>query len=97
MGEQIGARLAARDIPVREVKLRDSLFVSERGGEFILSREAKDLSASYRAKVVIAGTYAVSASDVLITLKAIDANTGMVVTGTSFAVSRGEVWRMLDK
>lgn len=97
VGEQIGARLAARGIPVHEVKLRDSLFVSERGGEFILSREAKDLSAAYRAKVVVAGTYAVSGNQVLVTLKAIDANTGVVVAGNSFSVPRSEVWGMLEQ
>jgi TolB-like protein len=97
VGEQVSARLAAHKVPVVETKLRESMLISKDGGEFLLTREAKELSASHQASVVVVGTYAETGSHVIVTLKALDAGTSRVVAGTTFAVPRGEVWNMLPR
>lgn len=60
MAEQIGSRLAQKGYKIVEVKLRQySIFVDpENKGEFLLSRNIKDISAAHNASVVVVGTYA---------------------------------------
>jgi TolB-like protein len=96
VGEQIAARLAERGVPVVELKLRNSLFMSRAGGEFMLSREVKDLTLDHKAEVVLVGTYSVMGSDVLVTLKAVDVRDNTIVTGHSYTVSYNAVRFMLE-
>lgn len=86
VGEQVAARLAERAIPVVELKLRNSLFMSRTGGEFLLSREVMDLTLDHKAEVVIVGTYAVMGGDVLVTLKAVDVRDNTILTGYTYTV-----------
>lgn len=59
MSEQIGSRFAQKGYKVIEMKLRqDSIFVQENKGEFLLSRNIKDISLTHKASVVVVGTYA---------------------------------------
>jgi len=96
VGEQIAARLAERGVPVVELKLRNSLFMSRAGGEFLLSREVKDLTLDHKAQVVLVGTYSVMGSDVLVTLKAVDVRDNTILTGHSYTVSYNAVRFMLE-
>lgn len=95
VSEQIAARLAEREIPVKELKLRNSLYMSRTGGEFLLSREVKDLTTDLKAEIVIVGTYAIMGPDVMVTLKAVNVNDNTVVTGHTYTVSRSSVRTML--
>ena len=60
MAEQVGSRLAQKGYKVVEIKLRhSSIFVDpENKGEFLLSRNIKEISAVHKASVVVVGTYA---------------------------------------
>lgn len=60
MSEQIGSRLAQKGYRVIEMKLRqNSIFVDpENKGEFLLSRNIKDISKTHKASIVVVGTYA---------------------------------------
>lgn len=91
IGEQVAARLAARGISVLELKLRSSVYISNGGGEFMLSREVKDLSKTHRAQVVVSSTYATVGSHVIVTLKAIEVASNRVLTGQTFSIARAEV------
>lgn len=95
VGEQIAARLASRGVPVVELKLRNSVFMSKDGGEFMLSREVKDLTQSYKTNIVVAGTYAEANSNVVVTLKAVDVTSNRVLTGFTYSVPKAEVTGML--
>ena len=60
MAEQVGSRLAQKGYKVIEMKLRQSsVFVEEGKGEFLLSRDLKDISLNHKASAVVVGTYAV--------------------------------------
>jgi len=60
MSEQVGSRFAQKGYKVIEMKLRqNSIFVDqENKGEFLLSRNIKDISVAHEAAVVVVGTYA---------------------------------------
>lgn len=91
IGEQVAARLAAQGISVIELKLRNSVYISNSGGEFMLSREVKDLSTAHRAQVVVSSTYAIVGSQVIVTLKAVEVGNNRVLTGQTFSIARTEV------
>lgn len=60
MSEQVASRLAQKGYKVIEMKLRqDSIFVDPKNkGEFLLSRNIKDISRDHNASAVVVGTYA---------------------------------------
>lgn len=61
ISEQISSRLAQHGFKIIEIKLRqESLFIKEGKGEFLLSRELRDISAGHDVYAVLVGTYAVS-------------------------------------
>lgn len=58
MAEQVGSRLAQKGYKVIELKLRqNSVFVEEGKGEFLLSRDLRDISVNHNASAVVVGTY----------------------------------------
>lgn len=72
VSEQIVSRLSSIGYMVKEVKLRGSLFVKSSEGEFLLSRELKEISASHNAQAVVVGTYSDAGDWVYLNLKLID-------------------------
>jgi TolB-like protein len=86
VSEQVSARLSQVGLNVKEVKLRGSLFVSNSQGEFLLSREIKEISQSHSAEFVIVGTYAVASEATYITLKLIMTEDGRILNGYSFGL-----------
>jgi TolB-like protein len=86
VSEQVSARLSQLGLNVKEVKLRGSLFVSNSQGEFLLSREIKEISQSHSAEFVIVGTYAAASEAIYITLKLIKTEDGRILNGYSFGL-----------
>lgn len=56
--EIMASALARQGMQVREVKMRDSMFIEESVGELILSRQVQRLSAQHGARSILMGTYA---------------------------------------
>lgn len=56
--ELFASALSQAGIRMREVKMRDSLFIEQRLGELMLSREIARLRDSYDANSILLGTYA---------------------------------------
>ena len=89
MAEQLASRLVQLGVPVVEVKLRSSMFVSEKGGEMLLSREIKEIGQQHNAEAVVVGTYAdAGSSGVYVTVKVVKALDGKIMSATSFMVER---------
>jgi TolB-like protein len=59
IAEQIASRFVQRGQKVIELKLRqNSIFIKEGKGEFMLSRDVREISRTYDASAVVVGTYA---------------------------------------
>ncbi|MFP8967954.1 FlgO family outer membrane protein [Pokkaliibacter sp. CJK22405] len=69
LAEQMASSLTQQGIPVVELKLRNALFIQEGNGEFLLSRELKDISRSHQAQMVVVGTYAVARQNVYVSTR----------------------------
>ena len=72
VSEQLVSKLSSIGYTVKEVKLRGTLFVKSSEGEFLLSRELKEISASHNAQAVVVGTYSDAGDYVYLNLKLID-------------------------
>lgn len=89
MAEQLASRLVQLGVPVVEVKLRSNLFVSEKAGEMLLSREIKEIGQQHNAEAVVVGTYAdAGSSGVYVTVKVIKSVDSKTISATSFMVER---------
>ncbi len=70
IAEQVASRFAQKGYSIHEMKLRqDSVFIQEGKGEFLLSRDLRDISVQYNASAVVVGTYAESNDRVYVTAR----------------------------
>jgi TolB-like protein len=98
MAEQLASRLVQQGVPVMEVKLRSSLFITEKGGEMLLSREIREISQQHNAEAVVVGTYAdAGSSGVYVTVKLVRAIDGLVMSATNFMVDRKLVGSIINQ
>jgi TolB-like protein len=90
VAEQIGSRVAQRGYKVIEMKVRTgSIFIQERKGEFILSRELREISYQHDAYAVVVGTYAASKESVYVTVKLIRANDNVILSSYDYRLPVG--------
>jgi TolB-like protein len=98
MAEQLASRLVQQGIGVMEVKLRTSMFITEKGGEMLLSREIREISQLHNAEAVVVGTYADAGSaGVYVTVKLVRAIDGLVISATNFMVDRKLVGSIINQ
>jgi TolB-like protein len=98
MAEQLASRLVQQGIGVMEVKLRTNMFITEKGGEMLLSREIREISQLHNAEAVVVGTYADAGSaGVYVTVKLVRAIDGLVISATNFMVDRKLVGSIINQ
>lgn len=87
--EHLAARLANRGVRVKELKLRNQIFMAQASGALLLSREVTELSLEHDAQAVVVGTYTVAGDTVYVSIKLIrpEGNTVVSAHDYSFALS----------
>ena len=87
--EHVAARLANRGVRVKELKLRQQIFMAQASGALLLSREVTELSLEHDAQAVVVGTYTVAGDTVYVSIKLIrpEGNTVVSAHDYSFALS----------
>jgi TolB-like protein len=89
VSEQISSRLAQHGFQVLEMKLRqDSIYIKEGEGEFLLSRQIKEIGAAHNGDLVIVGTYAVAEKSIYISARVVNAGDSTIVTGYDYQLRR---------
>lgn len=87
MAEQVGSRFAQKGYKVVEMKLRDkSVFIEEGKGEFLLSRNLKDISKNHNASAVIVGTYGCSRDKIYVSIRIINPGDNVVLTSCDYGI-----------
>lgn len=86
MGDTIAGDLVGRGFNVTEVRLRESLFMQPRIGEFMLSRELRNVGAAHDAQAVLVGTYAVGGEYVYVNARLVSVTTSQVLSSYDFRV-----------
>ncbi|MFB9888078.1 FlgO family outer membrane protein [Balneatrix alpica] len=84
LAEQMASGLTRQGLPVVELKMRDSLFIQQNGGEFMLSRELQHLSQTHQAQAVLVGTYAVGRQHVYVSSRLVRASDNRILAGEDF-------------
>lgn len=93
--EQVSARLAQKGYKIAELKLRQGISVQQGGtynpgasGEYLLSRDVRDISGEHKAAAAITGTYSVGQTQVLVNLRLIDIRSGSVITAYDYVLPK---------
>ena len=89
ISEQVSSRFAQGGFPMIELKMRTTVFVKEKAGEFMLSRSVKELSQSHNAAAVISGTYAVGRRSVYINARLIRAIDNVILASYDYSLPLG--------
>ncbi|WP_252107305.1 MULTISPECIES: FlgO family outer membrane protein [unclassified Halomonas] len=82
--EIMASALAQQGMQVREVKMRDSMFVEENVGELILSRQVQRLGAQSNARSILMGTYAQAQNYIYVSTRVVRAGDAMVLATADF-------------
>lgn len=95
--EFIAAGLTERGYQVIEVKMRDSLFIKEQAGEFMLSRKLKHISRSHHAQAVLLGTYAIGGENLYVNARLVRTDDNVVLGSNDFVIPiNKDIAKMLD-
>lgn len=86
LSELFASSMTREGFSVREVKMRDSLFIEEHVGELILSREVQRLTSVHSARAVLLGTYAVGRTHVYVSVRVVRASDSMVMGVTDLSL-----------
>ncbi|XUO84747.1 FlgO family outer membrane protein [Halomonas sp. KM007] len=82
--EIMASALSQQGMQVREVKMRDSMFIEENVGELILSRQVQRLSAQHNARSILMGTYAQGQDSLYVSARVVRAGDAMVLGSADF-------------
>ncbi|MCJ7600013.1 MAG: FlgO family outer membrane protein [Desulfobulbaceae bacterium] len=90
ISEHISSRFSQRDFIVLETKFsKNSIFISKENGEFVLSRDIRDLSLQYKASAIVVGTYGKSAEGVYVSARVINPYDGTIISSCDYGLRLG--------
>jgi len=82
--EHMASRLAQLGYQVREIKLADSLDITPRHGETILSRDLRRLSPDVKAQAILVGTYSRAGYTLYVSARLVDPADGSIISSTDY-------------
>lgn len=86
ISEQLSSRLAQMGYGVVELKVRNGVYMKRNEGEFMLTREIKEVASAHRAQAIVVGTYAESAMLIYVSLKLVDPARSMILAAYDYAL-----------
>ncbi len=86
ISQQFATVFTTNGYQVVELLLRKDIYIRQDSGEFLLSRELKNISHDHHAQAVIVGTYAVGETQVYVTAKVINADSGIVLSAYDYSI-----------
>lgn len=86
ISEQVSSRLSQMGQQVVELKLRNGIYMKRNEGEFLLTREIKEVATAHRAQAVVLGTYAESASYIHVSLKLVNPANSMILAAHDYVL-----------
>ncbi|WP_306604316.1 FlgO family outer membrane protein [Azonexus sp.] len=86
ISEQIASRMTQTGHSVIELKVRNGVYMKRNEGEFLLTREIREVATSHKAQAVVIGTYAESASFIHVNLKLVDPSTSIIIAAHDYTL-----------
>lgn len=95
VSQQFASAFTSNGYKVVEMLLRNNVYIATGKGEFLLSRQIKNLSSEHNASAVVVGVYAVGKDNVYVTSKMIRASDNVVLASHDFKLPLGPDTRSL--
>lgn len=95
ISEQLASRITQLGHNVVELKVRNSIFMKRNEGEFLLTREIKEVATAHKAQAIVVGTYAESSDFVYINLKVVNPNNSLILAAYDYALPMDKEIRRL--
>lgn len=95
ISEQLSSRISQLGHNVVEMKLRNSVFMKQNQGEFLLTREVRELASAHKAQAVVVGTYADGGDYVFVSLKLINPANSLILSSYDYALPMNRQVRRL--
>jgi TolB-like protein len=86
--EALANQLFRHGFGVVEIRKAEELFVQNRGGEMVLTRDAARLAASAAADGIVCGTYALTPRTVIVSVRLLDAGSQEVLSVADMEIQR---------
>jgi len=84
IAEYMGSRLSQHKYKVVEMKLRKSIFMKKNAGEFLLSRDLKEISTKHNAQAIVVGTYSVAKNIVYVSARMIRLSDSTILSSYAY-------------
>lgn len=88
LSESLGTNLFKHGYGVEEIRKISTILVKDNYGELVLSRDAAKLAKQHNCDLIVAGTYAVTPSTVIINVKFLDALSSEVLSVAGMELQR---------
>ena len=89
ISQQLASQFSSRGYKLVEMLLRKDIYIKQKEGEFLLSRQLMDVALEHNVQAAIVGTYAVGASSVYVTAKVIDPSNRVVLASHDYELPLG--------
>jgi TolB-like protein len=86
ISEHLSSWLAQSGQQVVELKVRNGIYMKRNEGEFLLTREIREVAAEHKARGVIVGVYAEGNRMLQVTLKLVDPASSMVLSAYDYTL-----------
>lgn len=86
ISEQVSSWLTQSRQQVVELKVRNGIYMKRNEGEFLLTREIREVAAEHKARGVVVGVYAEGSRMLHVTLKLVDPETSMVLSAYDYTL-----------
>lgn len=90
ISECLSSRLTQLDKDVIHATVRSDQMLVRQDGQFLLSREARNLAMDYNARTALVSTYAVTEHTVILSLKLVSTVEDSILAGVDFVLCRDE-------
>ena len=84
--QQVASQFTNSGYHVVEMLLRKDVYIKQEQGEFLLSRELKDISIKHNAQAVLVGTYVAGDYYIYVTTKMIDASNSKIISSHAYKI-----------
>jgi TolB-like protein len=91
LAEYVSSRLSQRGYKVIDMRLRtNSVFIEEGKGEFLLSRDLREVSKKHNAAAVVVGTYGESVNGVYVSVRIINPSDSTIISSCDYGLMMGD-------
>ncbi|MFA7239672.1 MAG: FlgO family outer membrane protein [Sulfuricellaceae bacterium] len=95
ISEQLASRITQLGHNVVELKVRNSVFMKRNEGEFLLTREIKEVATAHKAQAIVVGTYAEASDFVYVSLKVVNPTNSLILAAYDYALPMDKEIRRL--